>query len=172
MSSFIKQTPLVLRDLNLPEISWQRILDIFDEDYRNDKLKAKNSYGPMGFRMHNATRLIEIDELTNEFNKIFFPSKVFKNNPIESQHLYMSLSTDERSYGNTHYDGENVIFWQLCGKSEWTIFKKGSYSDEELVAELSPGDIIFCPQYRNHKVKAITPRCGASLGFGKLKEDI
>lgn len=168
MDSFVNQNPIVLKNLNLPIISWQRVLNIFDEDVRLNRLKSKKAYGPLGFRMHHATRISEIDELTNELNKIFLPSKVFKNDPIESQHLYMSLSTEETSYGDTHYDGENVIFWQLCGKSKWTIFDKTS-KDPELVAELEPGDIIFCPQYRHHKVEAITPRCGASLGFGKLK---
>lgn len=171
MDSFINQTPIVLKDLNLPKISWQTILDIFDIDVRADNLKSKNSYGPFGFRMHHATRIPEINDLTNELNKIFLPSKVFKNDPIESQHLYMSLSTDPRSYGDIHYDGENVIFWQLCGKSRWTIMDKSSQIPE-LIAELEPGDIIFCPQYRHHKVEAITPRCGASLGFGKLKENV
>lgn len=156
----------------LPEVTWDEILDVVSLDVIAGKRmnRGTNGYGELGFKILYANRVKKINDQLELLKQYFDVSPDFIKDPNQSHQLYISLSIDETSYGKEHKDPENVIFWQLRGKATWKIWKEDD-SDIEVIYELEPGDIIYCPPKRTHRVIALTPRCGVSLGFGKLRSD-
>lgn len=167
------QTPFIYKQAGLPEVSWDTILNIISLDVIAGKRMNRggpHGYGELGFKILNSHRITEIKNEIDELSNYFEVSEDFLNNPMGAHQMYISLSIDETSYGKDHKDPENVFFWQLQGNSKWVIWNKHDlYVEYEF--ELSPGDFIYCPPKRTHRVIALTPRCGVSLGFGKLRNN-
>jgi hypothetical protein len=168
--------PFVVKKTGLPLVNWEQALDLLDYDINNNPDSVRR-YGEHGFMLLNAERIQLVDLFVKELYSIFEKSLEFSPdffdpiNPSSEHHIYLSLTTDSKSYGGRHFDYSNVVFLQLNGKSRWKIYRENS-SDLELDDILNPGDIVYCPSKRHHEVIAITPRFGVSLGFDKLKAGI
>lgn len=166
------QEPFVVRGVELPEVSWDDILMIIDADMKMGKglgQGEKGIYNQFGFKIMRADRIDAIYNQIQELKPFFEISEDFSVDPRSSHQMYASITTDEKSYGVPHKDPENVFFWQLRGKGNWRIWSEDE-STIEVDAILEPGDVIYCPPNRKHHIIAITPRCGVSLGFGKIKD--
>ena len=177
-SAFNNATVHVERNVaGLPEIKWDDAFRMLDEDVKAGNLYGQKRYENGGFRILNAMRVPGIADAQKKLLEIFQESNYQLKVEGRSTHLYMNITTQDGTYWKLHQDTENVIFWNIKGKSRWTIYKAGEYEDLENVSDdlidvdviLEPGDILYCPYGRPHKVEAITPRFGASLGFGELR---
>lgn len=167
--NIIKQEPFLFKNTKLPEVTWDEILDVVSLDVIAGKRmnRGPNGYGELGFKILHANRVKKINDQLMLLSPYFDTSPDFKQDPNQSHQLYISLSIDKTSYGREHKDPENVIFWQLRGKTTWNIWNKDD-SSIEFSYELEPGDIVYCPPKRTHHVIAKTPRAGISFGFGSL----
>lgn len=167
------QKPFIFKQTNLPEVTWDEILEVVSLDVIAGKRmnRGVNGYGELGFKILYANRVKKINDQLELLSPYFDNSPDFQSDPNQSHQLYISLSIDETSYGREHKDPENVIFWQLRGNSIWNIWNKED-TEIEFTYELSMGDIIYCPPERQHHVIAKTPRAGISFGFGSLKSNI
>jgi quercetin dioxygenase-like cupin family protein len=165
---FKNEQPFVVRNSEFPEISWQTILELLNQDILNENPIGKTIYKDYGFRLIEATRIPEVRLLVDELYSVFAKSPHFEesNEEDHAHQIYISLTTQEGSYGGKHHEPEHVIFWQLNGSSTWTIYK--NETEVEIVQTLHPGDIIYCPPSRWHQVSANSPRCAVSMGFGSL----
>lgn len=161
--------PFVIHKSSLPEISWDEILEVLNEDIISNNINAKTWMNEYGFRVSNSQRIDKISEVAQDIQKHFSPGVRPDGEDKYINEIYVSLTTQERSYGGKkHTDTENVLFWGLRGISNWTIYDA---NDEiALSTDIMPGDMIFCPANMTHRVFAKTPRAAASFGFGKLKE--
>lgn len=165
------ETPFIYRSAELPEVSWDEVFALIDSDKKIGKSLGQGDnarYNEFGFKVLKADRIESINKEITSLEPFFEFSEDFIQSPRSAHQLYVSLTTDEKSYGVPHTDPENVFFWQLRGKSNWKIWSKDEYS-VELNEILEPGDFVYCPPKRKHHIIAITPRCGISIGFGKLK---
>jgi hypothetical protein len=165
------EEPFVFRSADLPEVSWDSVLALIDTDLKIGKPLGqgdKGIYNEFGFKVMKADRIDAINDEIESLKTFFEVSEDFNISPRSAHQLYVSLTTNEKSYGIPHTDPENVFFWQLQGKANWKI-----WSEDKTVVEvdevLSKGDFIYCPPNRQHHIIAVTPRCGISIGYGKLK---
>jgi hypothetical protein len=165
------EEPFVFRSADLPEVSWDSVLALIDTDLKIGKPLGqgdKGIYNEFGFKVMKADRIDAINDEIESLKTFFEVSEDFDISPRSAHQLYVSLTTNEKSYGVPHTDPENVFFWQLQGKANWKI-----WSEDKTVVEvdevLSKGDFIYCPPNRQHHIIAVTPRCGISIGYGKLK---
>jgi quercetin dioxygenase-like cupin family protein len=166
------QKPFVFRNSGLPEVTWKEILSLVYSDFKIGKSLGqgdKGRYDEFGFKVMRADRIEAIHSEIQELEKLFNVSQDFTVVPRAAHQLYISIATQERSYGVPHSDPENVFFWQLRGKGNWKIWSEDK-QEVELDEVLQPGDILYCPPNRTHHVVAITPRAGVSIGFGELIE--
>lgn len=74
-----------------------------------------------------------------------------------SAHTYIQTKTDHPGLGR-HYDAMNVLYIQIEGYTRWQV-------DPDVDEILEPGDTIYIPARVFHKVIALTPRIGLSLGY-------
>lgn len=162
--------PFVVKDSDFPLVDWQEVINLLDHDISNNNETGSDRYGLYGFMLVNSERIKCVSLFLDELYEIFEKSLEFAelNKQSNDHQIYISLTTDKDSYGKKHHDYSNVVFWQLNGISRWKIYKEDGY-DIEIDEVLNPGDIIYCPEKRQHEVVAITPRCGVSLGLGKIK---
>ena len=158
-----------IKNTGLPDIPWEDVLDVLNEDILNDNITEKKWLNEYGFRMIGVERLDKSVPVIEDIESMFEPASRHTENPRNGHEIYISLTTQERSYGGRiHDDVENVIFWGLRGISNWTIFDDDE--NEVMSIDIGPGDLIFCPIGTKHRVIAKQPRAGISFGFGKLKE--
>lgn len=73
-----------------------------------------------------------------------------------SAHAYLQTKTEHPGLGN-HKDTMDVLYIQISGYTRWQ-----TNGVDEI---LEPGDTIFIPKGVYHKVTALTPRIGLSLGY-------
>ena len=166
------EEPFVFRSADLPEVSWDSVLALVDTDLKIGKPLGqgdKGVYNQFGFKVMKADRIDVIYDQINELKPFFETSEDFLLNPSSAHQLYVSLTTNEKSYGLPHKDPENVFFWQLQGKANWKIWSEDE-STVEVDEILERGDFIYCPPNRQHHIIAVTPRFGISIGFVKLKD--
>ncbi len=161
--------PFIIKSADLPDISWDEVLSVINEDIINDMVTEKSWLNEYGFRVTNINRINSVKPITDQMENLFERASRFTESEDGGHELYVSLTTQERAYGGkVHIDIENVIFWGLCGVSNWTI-----YDDEDnsiITDDIGPGDLIFCPVGTKHKVVAVTPRAGISFSLGSLRE--
>ena len=176
-SAFKNQTVYVGKNAGAEyNVEWDEVLNLLDQDVKDDIPHGQKRYTNGGFRILNAMRIPQIFLAHNKLLEFFKESEDI-NFKGRSTHLYVNITTAEGSYGWKHADKENVIFWNIKGRSKWTIYESIYYLDRDNIPDskidveviLEPGDIIFCPFDRPHKVEPLTPRFGASLGFQKLR---
>jgi ribosomal protein L16 Arg81 hydroxylase len=146
------------------------VINLLDYDLSNNRETGSDRYGLYGFMLVNGERINSVGLFLDELYKIFDKSLEFDelNKQSNDHQIYVSLTTDKDSYGGKHHDYSNVVFWQLNGISRWKIYQEDG-TTVEIDEVLNPGDIIYCPEKRQHEVIAVTPRCGVSLGLGKIK---
>jgi hypothetical protein len=161
--------PFVIKSADLPSVSWDEVLSVMNEDILNDMVTEKVWLNEYGFRITNIDRINSVKPITAQMEDLFEKASRFVELEDGGHELYVSLTTQDRAYGGkVHIDIENVIFWGLCGISNWTI-----YDDENkpvITEDIGPGDLIFCPIGTKHKVVAVTPRAGISFSLGSLRE--
>lgn len=161
--------PFVIINSNFPEVDWQEVLNLLNDDIVNQKPHGGALFKDYGFRLINAQRIDYVNSLVEELYTVFEKSPDFSDQGIEehAHQIYISLTTQSGSYGGKHHEPEHVIFWQLQGSSTWKIYK--TEDELDIVQTLNKGDILYCPPSRWHEVIAESPRCGISMGFGKIK---
>jgi mannose-6-phosphate isomerase-like protein (cupin superfamily) len=163
------QTPFKF-DKNIPfEISWDEIFALVDEDIKNLIKTNQDYYKGYGFKLKKADRLEPIAQIIDILFTIFNPSKIAKNTrPSDAQHIYINFTTDQSLNNAPHLDKDHVFFWQLQGKTRWEIYDDNN-EKVQYTFNLYPGDMIYCPKHRKHRVISLTPRAGASIGFNSLR---
>lgn len=177
-SAFKNQTVYVAKAAAAEyNVEWDQVFNLLDADIKAGEPCGKKRLTDGGYRVLNALRIPVILEANNKLLEFFEPSDMENIVTGRSAHLYINITTVEGSYGVKHIDdGENVIFWNAKGVCKWTIYEKPLFlngtgiPDTEIDVEviLEPGDMIFCPSDRPHKIEPLTPRFGISLGFGKV----
>jgi len=169
LDKIINGIPFVIKSADLPEITWDEVLDVLNSDILNDLITEKKWLNEYGFRMIGVDRLPSSIDVIEELETMFEPASRHIENPRDGHELYISLTTQERAFGGRlHEDIENVLFWGLRGISNWTIYDQ---DEQEILSEdICPGDLIFCPIGTKHRVIAKKPRAGISFGFGNVKE--
>ena len=176
-SAFKNQTPYVEKNAGDGyNVEWDDIFALLDIDTKDGKPCGRKRYIDGGYIILNAIRIPSILAASNKLLQFFEPvEQNTKYSQAErSSQLYVNITTEKGTYGTHHNDFENVIFWNIKGKSKWKIYDKSVSLDQidedkvELEVILEPGDILFCPHSRVHKVEPITPRFGASLAFQKV----
>jgi hypothetical protein len=165
--------PFIVKNSGLPSVGWQEVMNLLDNDTQNTPDLVRN-VGQYGFMLINAQRIesvkLFLDELYTIFEKTLeFSPEFFDQNGQSNEHqVYISLTTEPDSRAGKHTDYSNVVFWQLNGVSRWLVYGEDGI-EVELDEVLSPGDLLYCPETMQHNVIPMTPRCGVSLGLGKLK---
>lgn len=177
-SAFKNQTVYVAKNAAAEySVEWDQVFNLLDADIKAGEPCGKKRLTDGGYRILNALRIPIILEANNKLLQFFKPSDVKNDVPGRAAHLYINITTIEGSYGVKHIDfNENVIFWNAKGISKWTIYEKPLHlngkdmPDTEIDVEviLEPGDVLFCPSDRPHKIEPLTPRFGVSLGFGQM----
>ena len=176
-SAFKNQTVHVARKAAVEyDFEWDEVFKLLDIDIRDGKPCGKKRYADGGYRILNALRIPNVLAAHNKLLNYFKGSQYELDVPGRSGHLYVNITTIEGTYGWIHADKENVVFWNVKGRSKWTIYEKTDYVDPDKIPEgkvdveviLEPGDVLFCPYDRPHKVEPLTPRFGVSLGFGEM----
>ena len=145
-----------------PDIDWNDIFVMLDEDVKNKKPHGKKVYSGFAFRLWQVDRLPYLKEIMNHIYTYFDPYE------IAECMLYASLTTEKGNFGGEHKDTEEVLFWQAHGKSEWIIFDDNGNTVFKKVLEKN--DVVYCPGNMTHEVIPITPRLGFSLGFIERKK--
>jgi|688.fasta_scaffold02115_42 hypothetical protein len=169
LNNYKNKTPFKFNEKMPIDISWDELLKLVDSDLKQAIEKKENFSIDLWFKIKMADRIDTISKVIEKILEKFEMSKFWKNvKPSPGQHIYISFTSDELVNQGMHSDKDNVFFWQLQGKCIWRIYDEfNQFVKYEF--ELAPGDIIYCPKYRQHLVVSLTPRAGASLGFGSLK---
>jgi len=77
-----------------------------------------------------------------------------------SAHCYISLLESSATFGR-HNDNADVFFWQVQGRTHWTVEQETEIYEYELAAD----DLIYIPRFMIHQVVPLTPRAGISIGI-------
>jgi hypothetical protein len=161
--------PFVIKSANLPEITWDEILEILNADIVNNQVPEKKWLNEYGFRLTDISRIKPAVSVIDSIQQMFEPASRWLDAPEGGHELYISLTTQENAFGGrVHEDIENVLFWGLRGISVWSIYDHNE--DIVLCESIGPGDLIFCPIGTKHRVVAKTPRAGISFSLGNVKE--
>ncbi len=142
-----------------PDFDWNEIFKFLDEDVRSKKPYGKKMYAGLAFRLMFGQRIKLINEIMQHIYVYFDPCI----DPQTEAVVYASLTTEEGNDMEKHMDIENVIFWQVHGKSQWIIYDE---NDNIIFDEvLEKNNLVYCPIGLFHHVIPVTPRLGFSLGF-------
>ncbi len=163
--------PFVFKNSNLPNVTWKEVMSIVYADLKIGKTLGQGEsgrYDDFGFKVMKANRIESVQNQFEELKQFFNVSEDRSAAPGGSQ-LYISIETNQKSYGSPHSDPENVFFWQLLGKSNWKIWSEDNVSIQ-IDEILEPGDLLYCPPNLQHHIVAVTPRAGVSMAFGGLLE--
>jgi mannose-6-phosphate isomerase-like protein (cupin superfamily) len=153
-------------------VSWDEIFSLADEDIIAKADLKKDHYNGYGMRIQYADRILKISQVVNKISNIFVRSKFGSfEGPSCQHHIYVSLTTLESLSNAPHTDDDCVFFWSIQGNALWQIWDKDK-KEIEYSFELSPGQVVYCPAYRQHNVVSLSPRSGVSLGFRRLRETI
>lgn len=178
MQNYQSGTPFIFTKKVSFDVTWDEILSLVNNDINDEISTNQDYYGGAGFRITRADRLNKVSLVVDEIETIFKKSKNDrKTRPSFIHQIYVNYTTHpDLNSALPHSDNENVFFWQVQGRCLWTIYAESFKTAEELTEEdishtfeLNPGDLIYCPKYRKHKVTTLQPRAGISLGFNNLK---
>lgn len=135
--------------LSLPVLSWTEVLDEL-ERHLVDGL----SYEPK-----NNLRFILFDMIHPIVLKFIAEYSKLDQTKMCGAHCYINLMSKSGENGN-HKDSADVLFWQICGSTNWKIdnVDRSSYT-------LCPGDAVYVPAGMYHSVTSLTPRAGISFGL-------
>ena len=127
-----------IQNFEIDEIpSWQACLNNLNEtdDFR---------YGNVGFFVSYHT------------HKIPEVKRVLERLGLHTAHTYMNVTTQNYGGLGRHNDTMDVWYWQCQGITSWTF--------DDAVYVLQPGDLITIPKGVYHEVIPLTPRLGVSMG--------
>jgi ribosomal protein L16 Arg81 hydroxylase len=140
----------VFRNLNLNAPSWSDILEHLNRNVvTNAKIKVLDN---LGFVYFDADKMSSVGMLLDAIRQ-WSGQKC-------SAHCYISLLESSATFGR-HNDNADVFFWQVQGRTHWTV-EQGT---EIYEYELTPGDLIYIPRFMIHQVVPLTPRAGISIGI-------
>ena len=128
-----------IKAYNKDVISWEEILENFNDSINNQELIKFKDFG--FYVSHRADRIKRL-------------KPVMENLKCKYAHLYFSVMSKAKTFG-AHKDNLDVWFWQCQGKTKWKVKRK------EYI--LKPGDLIFVPKGIVHNVTSLTPRAGISM---------
>lgn len=169
--NYINAIPFKFEEFIPLSISWDEIFVLLDQDIIKKINTNQDYYQGNGFKLRKADRLDAICFVMDKLFEKFSPSKIAKNTrPSDAQHIYINFTTDQSLNSAPHVDKDHVFFWQLQGKSKWEIYDE--LNENILYSfDLGPGEMIYCPKHRKHRVISLSARAGASIGFNSLKQD-
>jgi len=140
-----------------------------------DLLEKKHS-----FLMRNQSQInSKVSELITSIEETF--------NFAADLHLYVSPVTSGSGYDAHRDRPQHKIYLQVIGKTNWTIFNynkdlpddvsavkaddEGKYLEESITIELEPGDLLYMPPDKFHKVRNYNePRISFSIPFNKVDD--
>ena len=140
-----------------------------------DLLEKKHS-----FLMRNQSQInSKVSELITSIEETF--------NFAADLHLYVSPVTSVSGYDAHRDRPQHKIYLQVIGKTNWTIFNynkdlpddvsavkaddEGKYLEESITIELEPGDLLYMPPDKFHKVRNYNePRISFSIPFNKVDD--
>ena len=136
--------------ISLPVLSWVEILEELERHVVNNlPFDPRNNLRFIIYQMIHPT----VVEFTENYSK-------FDQTINCTAHGYINLMSKSGENGR-HKDQADVIFWQVCGSTIWTVENQ----DETCVNTLNPGDAIYVPANIYHSVESLTPRAGISFGL-------
>jgi len=146
-----EQKHYVFRIDDLPQVEWIDVINCLNYNVcSNNTVQTLDNFGIV---LLDIKTLIKIKEVYLDFCKI--------EPKIDcSAHLYISLTSQSKTFG-WHKDTSDVIFWQVLGKTLFSVLENGRIYEYEL----STNDLIFIPKGMKHCTKPLTPRAGISLGI-------
>ena len=140
----------VSQNHEMPSISWGDVIGCLDDGIKkNSFIKFLSGYR---FVIHDHSYINSIQTLVNSISKLDPAVRC-------SAHVYMHLMGSNDGFGS-HRDKSDVIFWQVIGKTFWSID-----DDKKYEYILNPGDCIYVPRGMFHDVKSLSPRVGISFGL-------
>ena len=86
--------------------------------------------------------------------------------------IYASPKANSKSFP-AHGDNTDNFLFHTEGETKWTIYKEFIPNKPKTILEefiLSPGDLLYIPQYQYHKVDTIGARILISIHFKNKKE--
>ncbi len=147
----------LFEDIQHPLPTWEDVIENLNTSIKNEwEVKFLPHHG---FVTHNTEMMPYVGELLE------YISTTDSNVP-SSAHCYFSLTEFSHTFGH-HNDSSDVFFWQIIGKTEWTVESKNG----TMVYILKPNDLLFVPKGMWHNTKPVTPRAGISFGLD-YPEDI
>ena len=131
-------------------LSWAEILEELERHVVNSlSYDPKNNLRFIIYQMIHPT----VIEFTENYSNLDQTTSC-------TAHGYINLMSKSGENGR-HKDQADVIFWQVCGSTIWTVENQ----NETCVHTLNPGDAIYVPANIYHSVESLTPRAGISFGL-------
>ncbi|CAB5218278.1 JmjC domain containing protein [uncultured Caudovirales phage] len=169
-----------ITNIRMPEISWDEILTILNDDLIAGEKLGQKRFTDYGFNVGNVERIPQISSFKALLGTVFGFHETRPQDFAPS--AYISLTTQLGSYGKPHMDPEGVIYWQAKGSTRWDI-----YNSEECVVDytspryeltkhgesnasyiLREGDLLYLPPKTCHQVTPLSPRFGISFSVGDV----
>jgi len=136
-----------IKEFNLNTPTWDDLLNDFNQSAElGENIRAHHGF----YYSRSVYRIPEVKKVLNQLN-------------LNLAHLYMNVSSVSPTFGN-HKDGTDVYYWQVKGKSKWTI-----QDQEEYI--LNVGDLIIIPEGVEHNIVPLGPRAGISMSNELVKYD-
>jgi mannose-6-phosphate isomerase-like protein (cupin superfamily) len=129
-----------IKQFNLDTPSWDDLL--FELNKSSEAGEFIRNISPGFFVSHFSMRIPKVKVVLNELN-------------LTQAHSYINIMTTSETFG-THKDKDDVYFWQVKGKSKWTIMESTEYVLDE-------GDLIYVPAGIIHNVTPLSVRAGISM---------
>lgn len=149
----------------------QHELPTWDDVIENLNLSIENKWlvkylDNFGFITHKAKMMRHVDSLFDYISTSAsdHASKIKGLHTHVSAHCYFSLIKTSKTFGR-HKDPTDVLFWQMIGKTQWTV----ESNNEKIIFVLEPNDLLYVPRNMWHDTKPLTARAGISFGLDYYK---
>jgi mannose-6-phosphate isomerase-like protein (cupin superfamily) len=144
-----KKQPYFFKNIGLDLLTWQDIIIELERHIQNG----------IQHEVENNLRFILLHPIHPKIINFIQEFKKLQPNLRSNAHIYLAMLTNSGGIGR-HKDNEEVIFWQVCGKTHWTV-----EAETNIQYILEPNDAIYIPANMYHKVITLTPRAGISFGL-------
>jgi len=141
----------LFKNIQHPLPTWADVMENFDMSVKNKW--PVNYFNGFGFATYKAYKMPYVGELLEYISTL-------DSSKSSSAHRYFSLGSFSKTHGR-HNDDSDVFFWQIIGKTKWTLENK----EESVVHILEPNDLLFVPRKMWHDTKPLMPRAGISFGI-------
>lgn len=160
----VNKTPMLFKGIFPNTSSWNNFLKHFNHAIQQNDVAVRDNLHKTFGEAHfwsNYTIMVDNAHLHHpELNSIINVLNSFLDNTFKTAFSIMSFTTIEPTIGR-HSDNYDVFYLQCEGEVDWHL----EVGTEELIFNLSNGDIIFVPANTTHEVKSLTPRAGISMMF-------